>query len=74
MDEGGNVVARGTIILSADASLEVFGVLSGDEKFSNYVDVVLVGDALIPIQIRDNPITVKDILGQHSLCLLRKER
>lgn len=65
MDEGGDVVARGTIISSADASLEVFGVLLGDDNFSVSVDVVLVGHVVLPIQYRDSPIAVKDVLGQH---------
>ncbi len=59
------MVARGTIISSADASLEVFGVLLGEDNFSVFVDVVLVGDAVIPIHLRDCPVAVKDILGQH---------
>ena len=65
MDEGGDVVAHETIISSVDASLEVFGVLLGEDNFSVSVDVVLVGDVVIPINLRDSPIAVKDVLGQH---------
>ena len=49
MDEGGDVIACGTIISSADASLEVFWVLLEDDKFSIFVNMVLVGDIVIPI-------------------------
>ena len=65
MDEGGDVVARETIISSVDASLEMFGVLLGDEKFYVSIDVVLVRDAVIPIYFKDSPIVVNDVLGQH---------
>ena len=65
MDKGRDVVARRTIISSADASLEVFGVLLGEDNFSVSIDVVLVGDAVIPIHLRDSPVVVKDVLGQH---------
>ena len=73
------MVARGTIISSADDSLEVIGVLLGEDNFSVSIDMVLVGDVVIPIHLRDSPVVVKDVLGQHvpwlnSLCLYRKER
>ena len=59
------MVARETIISSADASLEVFGVLLGEDSFSVSIDMLLVGDAVIPIHLRDSPIVMKDVRGQH---------
>ena len=65
MDEGGDVVACGTIISSANVGLEMFGVPLGEDNFSVSVNMVLVGDAVIPIHFRDSLIAIKDVQGQH---------
>ena len=40
-------------------------MLLGEDNFSISVDVILVGDAVIPIHLRDSLVAVKDVLGQH---------
>ncbi|KAL5547333.1 hypothetical protein UlMin_007020, partial [Ulmus minor] len=63
--KAGHIVARGKIIASGQADLEVFGVKLGEDKYSVSIDEVLDGAAILPIEIRDQTLTVEDVFAQH---------
>ncbi|KAL5547332.1 hypothetical protein UlMin_007019, partial [Ulmus minor] len=65
VDKAGHIVARGKIIASGQADLEVFGVKLGEDKYSVSIDEVLDGAAILPIEIRDQTLTIEDVFAQH---------
>ena len=43
---------------------EVFGVQLGDDNYCVFVDVVVEGDAEIPLQLRNEKLKVNDVFSQ----------
>ena len=47
---------------------EVFGVQQGDDNYCVSVDVVVEGDAKIPLQLRNKKLKVNDVFSQQVPC------